>query len=313
MNIPSAFLDRCRKFLSEQDVDRLVDGIQSRRVTAFRSNGLLSGAQEAFDELAAKGVPFHRVPWDPHAAWVSADDRQALLDSAVARAGRLYVQSLSSQLPVHILDPQPGEEVLDLAAAPGSKTLQLAVRVPGAQIAAVEVVKKRMYKLKDNLKMHGADGVRVYLQDGTKVWRYRPDHFDRVLIDAPCSSEGRFQADDPDSMAYWSPRKVKEMVRKQRRLLFSALRAVRPGGVVVYSTCALSPEENEGVIQSQLDAFEGQVTIEPIAWPPDLPERIPALTSWKKTEFDPGMAGCLRILPSERMEGFFVCRLRRTD
>ncbi|MEQ9105057.1 MAG: RsmB/NOP family class I SAM-dependent RNA methyltransferase [Rhodothermales bacterium] len=322
MNIPSVFLDRCRTFLSEPDMERLLGGIQSPRVTAFRPNPLLSGAAaepgvlpdaDLWSELADGGLRFHRAPWDDQAAWVSAEDRQALLESAAAREGRLYVQSLSSQLPVPILDPQPGERFLDLAAAPGSKTLQLAARVPGAHIAAVEVVKKRMYKLKDNLTMHGAGHVKIFLQDGTKVWRYRPDHFDRVLIDAPCSSEGRFQVDDPDTMAWWSPRKVKEMVRKQRRLLYSALRAVRPGGIVVYSTCAISPEENEAVVQSQLDAFEGQVTIEPIEWPVDMPERIPALTSWKNTDFDAGMAGCLRILPSERMEGFFVCRLRRGD
>lgn len=295
----------------------MLDGMDRPRVAAFRVNTLLPGHETVFDELRAAGFSVSRdgIPSGTllEAGHVPQDERQALLATWAVESGRIYVQSLSSMLPVPALEPEPGETVLDLAAAPGSKTLQLAAVAPGADIAAVELVKKRMYKLRDNLSRHGAPDVKVFLQDGTKVWRYRPEHFDRVLIDAPCSSEGRFHASDPESTAYWSPRKVKEMVRKQRRLLYSAIRAARPGGVIVYSTCAITPDENEGVVQSMLDTFSGHVRIEPLegdAW--RFAERIPAVTEWKKTVYDEAMSGAVRILPSERMEGFFVCRLRKT-
>lgn len=290
----------------------MVDGMHADRVTAFRVNSLVPGHESAISELLQMGLDVIPVDAPAGAAFVPPEHRSMLLESDPFVSGRVYIQSLSSMLPVPILAPEPGEILLDLAAAPGSKTLQLAAAAPGADIAAVELVKKRMYKLRDNLSQNGAPDVKVFLQDGTKVWRYRPEHFDRVLIDAPCSSEGRFLTSDPETTAYWSPRKVKEMVRKQRRLLYSAIRATRPGGVIVYSTCAITPDENEGVIQAMLDAFPEHIEVEPLpesVW--SFPERIPAIREWKKTEYSDAMEGCLRILPSDRMEGFFVCRLRK--
>ncbi len=331
--------------MSPEQVRALIEGISTRRVTGFRMNRLLSGdaTERDFMERLGRdtGLDISVAPWDDHAAWVDAASRRALLASAARQAGQVYVQSLASQLPVRILDPQPGERILDLAAAPGSKTLQIAACVgkrggdgrseagesgeKAGEVAAVEIAKKRMYKLRDNLAQHGArDLVRIYLQDGTRVWRYRPDYFDRVLVDAPCSSEGRFQAHDPDTMAYWSPGKVKEMVRKQRRLLYSACRAVRPGGTIVYSTCAVSVEENELAIHTLLEQSGGQLTVEPIL-PPGTPgtsgtsgfdaQRVPSrmapVLHYRGQDLNPAIAGALRIVPSRLMEGFFVCRLRR--
>ena len=143
---------------------------------------------------------------------------------------RIYVQNLASMIPPLVLDAQPGERILDLGAAPGSKTLQLACLMRNTgEIAAVEIVKRRFYKLRANLEAQGATNVRPFLRDGATVWRHRPEHFDRVLLDAPCSTEGRFRTDDPATYAYWSPRKIKEMARKQRRLLHAFSRAMRAG------------------------------------------------------------------------------------
>jgi len=338
MNIPRTFLERCERFMTPEQVRALVEGISARRVTGFRMNRLLSGdatERDVMERLGRDtGLDITLAPWDDRAAWVSATSRARLLESPERAAGHVYIQSLASQLPVRILDPQPGERILDLAAAPGSKTLQIAACVGAGggdtsaeagqvgEVAAVEIVKKRMYKLRDNLAQHGArDLVRIYLQDGTRVWRYRPDYFDRVLVDAPCSSEGRFQAHDPDTMAYWSPGKVKEMVRKQRRLLYSACRAVRPGGTIVYSTCAVSVEENELAIHTLLEQSGGQLTVDPIL-PPGTPgasgfdaQRVPSrmapVLHYRGQDLNPAIAGALRIVPSRLMEGFFVCRLRR--
>src|SRR5690625_7249313 len=110
---------------------------------------------------------------------------------------------------------------------------------------AFEIYLELIYKLNNLLKLQVAGIVRTFLRNGMTVWRCRPDHFDRVLLDAPCSSEGRFHTRRPETFAYWSPRKVKEMARKQRKLLSSAVKSLRPGGILVYSTCSYAPEENE--------------------------------------------------------------------
>ena len=310
-SFPVPFLDRIEALFDEKTSARILEGMASKRQVWFRVNPLTGGDESAFDALSAGGLTINRSKEWEDAGWVSEAQRSALLESPEVSSGKVYVQGLASQLPVRMLAPVEDDVLLDLAAAPGSKTLQMAAMVPGAEIAAVEIVRKRKFRLQDNLARHGAGRVKVFLQDGTKVWRYRPEHFDRILLDAPCSSEGRFRFDDPVSFSFWSRSKTKEMVRKQRRLLFSAVHALKPGGTLVYSTCSLAPEENEGVVHHALDAFSDCLEIVPIEW--DAPERIPTLRSVGRHEIDERVDGACRLLPSERMEGFFVCRFRKTD
>ena len=155
-----------------------------------------------------------------------------------------------------------GEEyILDLGAAPGSKTLQLAELMGNqGRIWAVESVRGRFFRLRDNLARHGAENVQIHLADGTRIWRRHSERFDRVLLDAPCSSEGRFHADAPKTYAYWSQKKIAEASRKQRRLCYSAVQCLKPGGVLVYSTCTFAPEENEAIINRVLRQFAGALT-----------------------------------------------------
>lgn len=310
-SFPEAFLERYETILGPEHLKKIIQGFDAVRQTWFRVNLLKGEIQEAVGRLHAEGIPFQMNADFPDAGWVEAGDREALLQSSTYEQGFIYVQGLASQLPVRFLDVNPGLTVLDLAAAPGSKTLQIAgLASTDDEIAAVELVRKRKFKLQDNLKQHGAGHVRVFLQDGTKVWKYRPEYFDRVLLDAPCSSEGRFRLNDESSFSYWTPSKVKEMVRKQRRLLFSAFHSLRPGGVLVYSTCAISPDENEGAIQHMLSSFPDCLEIEPIHF--DAPERVPPVLQWRKKELDPRIEESCRLLPSVRMEGFFVCKMRKT-
>ncbi len=222
----------------------------------------------------------------------------------------MYVQNLASMVPPLALAPEPGERILDLAAAPGSKTLQMAALMGNTgEIAAVEVVRDRFFRLHANAKAAGATSVRTFLQDGTRVDRYRPEHFDRVLLDAPCSTEGRFRADDAETTRYWSERKVREMQHKQERLLVSAVGALREGGVLVYSTCSLAPEENEAVLDRVLTHFEGALEAEPL--PVAVPEFMPALDAWEGTAFTHALPEARRLLPDGTFEAFFVARFRK--
>ena len=117
--------------------------------------------------------------------------------------------------------------------------------------------------------------------------------------------------DEPESFAFWKRSKTKEMVRRQRRLLFSAVHALKPGGTLVYSTCSLAPEENEGVVAHALESFGSCLSIEPIAF--EAPERVDAMLDWGKGAVDERVAASCRLMPSHRMEGFFVARFVKTE
>ncbi|HAY36516.1 MAG: RsmB/NOP family class I SAM-dependent RNA methyltransferase [Rhodothermales bacterium] len=311
-SFPEAFLDRYNAVFGEEVLGRILSGFRIPRQTWFRINTLKSDIASVFRDLKRLEIVYSQSSEFEDAGWVEPEERDRLLGSELFANGHIYVQGMASQLPVRLLDIEPEHTVLDLAAAPGSKTLQIASLTDvTAEVAAVEIVRKRMFKLQDNLARNGAEHVRVFLQDGTKVWRYRPEHFDRVLLDAPCSSEGRFRLNNDESFRYWSPSKIKEMVRKQRRLLFSAIHSLKPGGKLVYSTCSLSPEENEMAVQHVLDTFGEVVDIEPIAFQAD--ERIGTIAEWRRKALDDRIRGACRLMPSKRMEGFFVCRFVKTS
>ncbi|MEP0547730.1 MAG: RsmB/NOP family class I SAM-dependent RNA methyltransferase [Rhodothermales bacterium] len=305
---PDAFLDRLRTVVPPEHLDATLASFSAPQATGFRVNTLRAESADVIASLEAEGVHPHAVDGLPDGYWVPAEQRAALLASAAYAEDRIYVQNLASQLPPVVLDPQPGERVLDLCAAPGSKTRQLACLMHDeGEIAAVESVRGRFFKLRANLEAQGTTIVRTFHRDGATVWHHRPEHFDRVLLDAPCSTEGRFRTDEPETFAYWSERKVKEMARKQKKLLFSAIQSLRPGGTLVYSTCTFAPEENEVALERMLRKFDGRVEAVPVVLPPS--GRVqPALAEWKGKPLE--RAGeARRLLPTETMEAFFVAKL----
>lgn len=308
--IPALFLERLRRIVPEDRFEAVLRTFSEPAAASFRVNTLRAGRDEVVAELRGEGLSLHEVDWMAEAFWVEPEERARLLETAAYREGRIYVQNLSSMVPPLVLDPRPGERVLDLTAAPGSKTLQIACQMEQeGEIAAVELVRSRFFKMRANLEAQGAHAVRTFMRNGETVWRHRPDYFDRVLLDAPCSTEGRFHESDPASYAFWGPKKIDEMARKQRRLLFSAVRSLQPGGVLVYSTCAFAPEENEAVLDAMLRKFDGELTVEPLGL--ELDNMIPPLPEWQGTSFSPALAPARRVLPTRTMEGFFVARLSR--
>lgn len=307
---PLDFLRRFRELIPPQDVEEYLATFRAERRVAFRANTLKVHYDELEDELQRLGILFERVTWLPEAYLAAPEKRESLVNCPAFLEGRIYVQDLSSMLAVHVLDPQPGEEILDLAAAPGGKTCHIAARMNNqGRIAAVEVIPQRLYKLVANLQRAGVTIAKTYLTDGRTVGKKTPDRFDRVLLDAPCSSEARFDAYDPASWSHWSLRKIAECTRKQKGLLHSALQAVRPGGVVLYCTCSFAPEENEGVVDHVVRRWERTVEVEPLEI--SLPNARPGLTTWQGRQFDPSTQLACRILPTDEMHGFFLCRLRK--
>ncbi len=310
--LPSEFVSRVERLLPASRLDGWRRSLRAPPAAAFRVNTLKASEEEAAAELGREGITCQPLEWPP-GAWVAPpDERRALVDSAAAREGRVYVQNPSSVVPVLLLDPRPGEEVLDLAAAPGGKTVQIAgVMGNRGRIAAVESVKGRFHRLRRNLERCGVTIARTYLADGGGVGRKVPERFDRVLLDAPCTLEGRFRAGDPASYRYWGPKKIRDMARKQKQLAISAVGALKPGGVLVYCTCTLAPEENEAVVDGLLERFGEALEVEAL----DLPEPFtaPALREWEGRGFHPAVERCARLAPDGTREAFFVARLRKRE
>lgn len=212
------------------------------------------------------------------------------------RAGQAIAQSRAAMLVSRVLEPQPGERVLDLCAAPGGKTTHIAALMAnGGEVIAVERNAKRAANLRVLASRMGADAVRVEVSDAAGP---RPEGqvFDRVLVDPPCSGLGTLQA-RPDLRWRAQPGQLAEMVEQQARILDAAASALRPGGMLVYSTCTLSSEENERQIERFLGR-QAQFALDPIE----------GLGRFAHSR----LPGALLTLPHrDRTAGFFIARLRR--
>lgn len=312
-----AFLERLTAILPEGRLASVLEGLSQPAHTAFRINTLKTEVAPAIEALENAGLSPSSVDWSPFAFTLPIDQRPVLVDHPLTIDGSIYIQSLSSQLAVAALDPKPGEQVLDLCAAPGGKTLAIAQRVgdtPGSFVSAVESSKPRFYRMKQNLQRGNAAWVRTYRTDGRSVGRKTPGRFDRVLVDGPCSAETAIDPNDPESLSDWSMRKIERCAKRQVQLLLSAVQATRPGGQIVYSTCTLAPEENEQVLHQVLKRLGGQICIETIDIAKNLPEtlRAQSLPGWRGDEWEQTvMADAVRLLPTDGFDVFFLAKIRK--
>ncbi|MEW6426646.1 MAG: RsmB/NOP family class I SAM-dependent RNA methyltransferase [Thermodesulfobacteriota bacterium] len=308
--LPLPFLDRLALQFPPATVEEILAGFAAGRPTVFRINTLLTEEGSCLAELRAAGLAPSRAAW-PDNCWQLDDSlRRQLTESDAFSRGHIYIQNPSSMLAPIALAPQAGEKVLDLCAAPGSKTIQMAAMMANrGWISAVEPVRDRYHRLAANLRKHGVTIAHLYQRDGSLVHRFVPEGFDRVLVDAPCSSEGQFRTAEPDSYRFWHRKKSREMAAKQKKLLYSGIQCLRPGGLLLYSTCTLAVEENEEVLDVLLGHFGGALETVPLHLP--CPTLAP-LSEWRKRQFSRQVAHARRIVPGPLAEGFFLCLLRKT-
>jgi 16S rRNA (cytosine1407-C5)-methyltransferase len=307
--LPQVFLDRLAQIIPPNQLDA-VRASFARRPTTFRVNTLKSNRATLLANLSEQGFQVEPIDWYADAFILRNKSKQELIDTPAYQNGELYVQGLSSMVPPLVLDLKPGEKIGDLAAAPGSKTTQIAALMNNTgEIVANDRSKIRLYKLVANLKLQGVTNVRTSLAEGESLWKRFPEYFDKTLVDVPCSLEGRFDVKNPKSYRDWSLKKVQLLSVHQQYILRSAVSATKPGGVIVYSTCTLSPEENEKVIDWLLDKEPGVVEIEAVNLP--LAGLQPGMTNWGRDEFAPEIRQTLRVIPSEVMEAFYIAKLRK--
>lgn len=310
LDLPADFVNRLREIIAPEDWSAVAESFSAHRRPAFRVNTLKATPSEVLEELAAAGVAAQPVVWSETAYTVPRELRQTLTHAAAADSGTLYVQSLSSQLAALLLEPQSGEMILDLAAAPGGKTSHLAALMQNqGWLSAVEPIRDRFFRLQANLKRLGVTIAHYYQLDGRLVAKKTGPRFDRVLLDAPCSAESRFRIGDPDTHQFWSERKIRESARKQAGLIRSAFGALKPGGRLLYCTCTFAPEENEAIVAGLLEDHPESARLIPL--PDWISSARPGLGHFRGTDFPRDMQLVKRILPSEEHDAFFFALLEK--
>ena len=308
--LPELFLERLKRLVPPQKWDETANTFAEAKPTTFRVNTLKASPETLREKLEHQNFRLEKVSWYADAFILRGGRLRELQETEIYQKGEIYVQSLSSMIPPLVLHPQPGETVLDLTAAPGSKTTQIACLMKGeGRIVANDNNRIRFFRLKANVDLQGARNVELSLRHGELFGRDFPESFDRILLDAPCSAEGRFNVREPATYKYWKPAKIKEMARKQKNLIISAVRALKPDGVLIYSTCTFAPEENEGVLNWLVGKFGGAIQIEKISLP--MTNQTGGLAKWENETFHPSIRAALRIVPTATMDPFFLAKIRK--
>ncbi|TXH02776.1 MAG: RsmB/NOP family class I SAM-dependent RNA methyltransferase [Candidatus Moraniibacteriota bacterium] len=310
--LPAQFIERVGRIVPQDLKDQILESYCHKRPTTLRVNTLKSDRDIVADTLTKMGLKYESPVWYPDAFVLAGDPFETLgmiMGSEMYKKGEIYVQNLSSMIPPLVLDPHPGSRILDIAAAPGSKTTQMAMMMNDTgEIIANDLSPIRIFKLKANLQGQGVTHTTTNRMPGQFLWKRFPQYFDKSLVDAPCSLEGTIYTERPKSYGMWSVHKIKELSQRQRYLLRSAISATKAGGEIVYSTCTLAPEENEGVIDWILNKENVEIVPINIAGL----KAYPGIPQWGNAKpYDPRVSLCMRIYPTELMEGFFVTKLRK--
>lgn len=295
--LDTAFLERLNKTFGESAAQKIMKGFSADRFPAIRVNTLKTNVRDIMSYFKEINVKFERVSFLPDALIILNKKEKFFEDLDIYAGGKIYFQGISSQIPVKFLDPAPGEKILDMCAAPGSKTTQIAAMMQNkGEITANEINMIRMERLKYNLNKQGAVIADVISRDGASLGDMHPACFDKVLLDAPCSAEGKINLKNPRSYKFWSEKVVKNCAKLQKKLIISAVKALKPGGVLVYSTCTLANEENDEVVKFALESFPGVLAVEKIS----LDFKYVLRSRYG-----------LIAIPSEICEGFFAARMRK--
>lgn len=290
--IPQFLYEMLLEQYGEEIINKIIDGYSKQRPVTLRVNTIKSSKELIEKSLEKAGISFKEVNWNKDALIIENVREDEIKKLEIYENGEIYLQSLSSMIPPIILEPKAGENILDMAAAPGGKTTQIAAITNNkVMITACEKNKIRAERLKYNLQKQGVGCTNVMLEDARKLSDFFS--FDKILLDAPCSGSGTDNIKEKN----FTKELIERSSKVQEELLRKALKILKPGREMIYSTCSILKQENEDILKKVLPKANAEIIpINPI-------ENIPALPV--------DIKGTLCVCPTESYEGFFVAKIRR--
>lgn len=294
--IPDFLKNKLLSQYGEEITTKIIEGYQNSRVVSLRINTIKSSKEEIITTLKDNNISYKDISWYDNALVVNTNE-DTLRELNIYKEGKIYLQSLSSQLPPLFLNPQENEMILDMAAAPGGKTTEIAALSNNkAMITAIEKNKIRSERLQYNIDKQGAKKVTVLNTDARNLNEYFM--FDKILLDAPCSGSGTITNNNFNN---FDEDLVNRSIKFQTSLLKEAIKHLKVGGELIYSTCSILKEENELVLSSILKEYSN-IKIEHLD-----------LTNYQDLPILPTtIEGTLCVCPTTYYEGFFVSKLIKT-
>ena len=295
--LPDFLIEKLHKDYTEEQVNKIIDGYKKEKRLTFRVNTIKTTVEAIEKELIKNEIEFEKVKWSKEAFVILNKAEKEIQELEMYKNGKIYLQSLSSMLPPIVLNPMPKNDILDMTAAPGGKTTQIAALSNNeANITACEINKIRAERLRYNLDKQGASSVFVMLEDARNIDNFFS--FDQILLDSPCSGSGTININENNLNEYFTTELIERSKKLQIALIKKAIKILKSGKEMVYSTCSILKEENEDIIRKVLN--EG-IEIVPIEF--DGKETLPQLSTTIK--------GTLCICPTKYYEGFFIAKLRK--
>ncbi|MCU6707628.1 RsmB/NOP family class I SAM-dependent RNA methyltransferase [Paenibacillus sp. J5C_2022] len=312
--LPEPFLDKMKTLLKEEYADFIASYYDSR-VYGLRINPLKLKPDE-WQRLTSMQGEVTPIPWTSTGFYYEEEERPG--KHPHYHAGLYYIQEPSAMAPAELLDVQPGHRVLDLCAAPGGKTTQLAGKLQGQGVlVANDNALERTKALAKNIELSGVRNAVILNEEPGNMVRAFKGWFDRILVDAPCSGEGMFRK-NPAMSDQWEKHSVEKCSLMQRDILEHAANMLAPGGMLLYSTCTFSPEENESqlaVFLAKRPDFEVQPIPKQWGWRDGRPDWVDAdLAAQLSEESLQSMKGTARLWPHHvNGEGHYLALLKRTS
>jgi len=292
------FIERIKKINPE-----ILEGLENKKEFSFRINRHKAGL-EAVEELRKEGFNPKAVKWSEFVYTLPIEERKKITKSKVYTANKIYIQNLSSIISAFALDVSENDWVLDLAAAPGGKSLIFSETA--YKVSAVEPDKSRFFRMKRNFKEHGAKNIQTYNKDGRFVYKATGELFDKVFLDAPCSSEAHI--DLKEGITWWNLKRIKRFAKLQKELIVSAFESLKTGGVMMFATCTFAPEENEASVDFLLKRYDNAELLE-VNLPINNIQN--GITEWEGNSFHPDVRKTVRILPHGAFSGFYFAKIKK--
>jgi len=298
--IPEFLKQKLIKQYGKELTEKIINGYTSNRPVTLRVNTLKNNIENIKNIFTNLGYKFKEVAWYDKAFIIENVTENEIRQLDIYQNGEIYLQSLSSMMPVIMLEPKENENILDMAAAPGGKTTQICSETGDkAFVTACEKNKIRCERLKYNIEKQGVKRVTVLNQDARDLNDYFS--FDKILLDAPCSGSGTIDLENEKLEKIFTEELVTRSVKTQFELLKKAITVLKSGHEMIYSTCSILKEENEENIAKILK--NGQVEIIPIDIKNEDFAKIPLLPVCIK--------GTVCVCPNDLYEGFFIAKIRK--